>query len=55
MWNWNRFVPMVIVGTAASITPLLPAIALEPEQIAAQAAKFVVRIYLLRLGNPTGL
>jgi S1-C subfamily serine protease len=44
MWNWNRFVPMVIVGTAASVAPLFPAIALEPEQIATQAAKFVVRI-----------
>jgi S1-C subfamily serine protease len=44
MWNWNRLVPMVIVGTAASIAPLLPAIALEPEQIATRVSKFVVRI-----------
>jgi tetratricopeptide (TPR) repeat protein len=44
MWRWNLFVPVAIVSIASSLLSLSPAIALEPPEIAAQAAKFVVKI-----------
>jgi uncharacterized repeat protein (TIGR01451 family) len=44
MWKWNRFAPMAIVCTVIFVSPLAPAIALEPQEIARQAEKFVVRI-----------
>jgi S1-C subfamily serine protease len=44
MWGWNRFIPVAIVGTIFSTLPISVAVALEPEEIAAQAAKFVVKI-----------
>jgi uncharacterized repeat protein (TIGR01451 family) len=44
MWKWNRFAPMAIICTVIFVSPLAPAIALEPQEIALQAEKFVVRI-----------
>jgi protein-disulfide isomerase len=44
MWKSNHFIPMAIVGTAVFVSCLAPAIALEPQEIRARAAKFVVRI-----------
>jgi S1-C subfamily serine protease len=44
MWGWNRFVPVAIVSIASSLLSIAPVIALEPQEIAAQATKFVVKI-----------
>lgn len=44
MWARNRLVLMMIVGAIPSFFPFSPAIALDPQEIASQAAKFVVKI-----------
>jgi serine protease Do len=44
MWGWNRFIPVAIVSIASSLLSIAPSVALEPPEIAAQAAKFVVKI-----------
>jgi hypothetical protein len=53
MWEWNRFVPVAIVGTIVSLLPISVALALEPEEIAAQAAKATVKPTEFKRGGTT--